>query len=320
VIRDLRLSVTDRCNYRCLYCMDPDHRYLPKRALLHVDEYLTIARVAAGLGIRRIRVTGGEPTLYPDLDALLAGLARLPLEDVAMTTNGSLMTEAAAQRWRSGGLRRITLSLDSLRPDRVAHITRQTATPETVVDAIRIGRRVGFDPIKVNAVMMRGVNDDEAADFAEFARVHAVDVRLIEFMPLDSGRLWDRSSVAPADELLARIGQRYPLVPVTGDDPHTTSLNFTFADGAPGRIGVIAPVTRPFCGACSRLRATADGRIRPCLFSHDEWDLKPLLRAGANDRAIRRFIVDAMWTKQAGHGIGADGFHPPARGMSAIGG
>ncbi len=320
VIRDLRLSVTDRCNYRCVYCMDPDHRYMPKRDLLGVDEYLAIARVAASLGVRKVRVTGGEPTLYPDLDALLAGLAALPLEDIAMTTNGSLMTAPAARRWRELGLHRITLSLDSLRPERVRSMTRTSAEPDGVFRAIRIGQEAGFDSIKVNAVVMRGFNDDELADFADLARVYAIDMRLIEWMPLDSSRSWDRAEVVSADEMLESIRARHDLVPLDRDDVHGTSLNFGFADGAPGRIGIIASVTRPFCGACSRLRTTADGKVRPCLFSHDEWDLRPLLRGGASDGDLARFLTDAMWTKQAGHGIGKADFAQPARGMSAIGG
>ncbi len=311
-IRDLRLSVTDRCNYRCVYCMDPDFRYMPKHDLLRLDEYLTVARVCVGLGIEKIRVTGGEPSLYPDLEPLLRHLGQLPVRDLSLTTNGSLVTEARARIWHAAGLRRITFSLDSLRPRRVAAITRSRSSPQTVIDAVGAAQRAGLDPIKVNAVIMRGVNDDEVADFADFARRFAVDMRLIEFMPLDSSRDWSRKQVVSADEMLERIGARHELVPLNRDDPASTSLNFTFADGVPGRIGIIAPVTRPFCGACSRLRVTADGKVRPCLFSHEEWDLKPLLRAGAPDETITRFLVDAMWTKQAGHGIGTASFVQPS--------
>jgi len=320
VIRDLRLSVTDRCNYRCVYCMDPDHRYMPKRELLHADEYLAIARVARSLGVRKIRITGGEPTLYPDLERLLTGIAALGYDDTAMTTNGSLVTHDAARRWRAAGLDRLTLSLDSLRPDRVRSITRQAASPDTVVRAIEMAKAADLGPIKVNAVVMRGINDDEIADFADFARAHDVDVRLIEFMPLDSGRTWGRSRVVSATEMLTAIRARHELVDLDRDDVHGTSLNFGFADGRPGRIGIIASVTRAFCGACSRLRVTADGKVRPCLFSHAEWDLRPVLRGRADDAAIADFLRDAVWTKQAGHGIDAPSFAPPARGMSAIGG
>ncbi len=202
----------------------------------------------------------------------------------------------------------------------MAEITRSSCVPQTVIDAIRLAKAAGFDPVKVNAVLMRGFNDDEIADFADFAREHGVDVRLIEFMPLDSSRAWSLESVVTADEMLAAIRGRHDLEPVDREDPSSTSLNFRFADGGPGRIGIIASVTRPFCGACSRLRVTADGKVRPCLFSHEEWDLRPLLRGGATDTEIARFIADAVWTKQAGHGIGSTGFVQPQRTMSAIGG
>lgn len=319
-IRDLRLSVTDRCNYRCVYCMDPDFRYMPKRQLLSRREYVAVCRVCASLGISKVRVTGGEPTLYPQLTPLIAELGALGFDDLAMTTNGSRLDRMPLDRWRRDGLSRITLSLDSLRPQRVAAITRTRTGPETVVAAIRVARAAGFDPIKVNAVVMRGINDDETADFADFAREHAIEMRLIEFMPLDSSRAWSRADVVGADEMLAAIRRRHALVPLDGADPSSTSVNFGFADGAPGSIGVIAPVTRPFCGACSRLRVTADGKVRPCLFSHEEWDLRALLRAGAADDDLAGFLVDAMWTKQAGHGIGGSTFRQPARTMSAIGG
>ncbi len=319
-IRDLRLSVTDRCNYRCVYCMDPDFRYMPKRELLSLGEYVALARICAALGIEKLRITGGEPTLYPHLDALIGELGRLPFRDIAMTTNGSLLGRMPLRRWRRRGLGRITLSLDSLRPQRVARITRTSTTPQTVVDAIRLAREAGFDPIKVNAVLMRGFNEDELADFADFAREHRIDMRLIEFMPLDSSRAWSRADVVSADEMLAAIRKRHDLVPLDGDDPSSTSLNFAFADGGAGSIGVIASVTRPFCGACSRLRITADGKVRPCLFSTDEWDLRPLLRGGASDGEVAAFLADSTWTKQAGHGIGSKDFVRPSRTMSAIGG
>jgi len=320
VIRDVRLSVTDRCNYRCIYCMDPDFRYMPKQELLSLDEYVTVARILAGLGARKIRITGGEPTLYAELDSLIQQIAALDVPDLSMTTNGSLVTAERARRWKSLGLGRLTLSLDSLRPDRVRAITRTKTSPETVVDAIRCARDAGLGPIKVNAVVMRGVNDDELADFADFARTHDVDMRLIEFMPLDSEHAWSRDKVFPASKMLERIAARHALERVGDDAPSSTSMNYRFADGAPGRIGLIAPVTRPFCGACSRLRITADGKVRPCLFSHDEWDLRAVLRQGGSDEDIIQFLTDATWTKQPGHGINAEDFHQPARTMSAIGG
>jgi cyclic pyranopterin phosphate synthase len=319
-IRDLRLSVTDRCNYRCVYCMDPDFRYMPKQELLSLEEYLTVARVGRSLGIRKLRITGGEPTLYTHLNELVAGVGAMGFDDIAMTTNGSLLDRMPLQQWRRDGLDRITLSLDSLRPERVAEITRSSASPDTMIAAIRLGKAAGFDPIKINAVVMRDYNDDELADFADFARRYAIDLRLIEFMPLDSSRAWTRETVVTADEMLAAIGQRHELVPVESRHRDSTSLNFRFADGAPGGIGIIASVSRPFCGACSRLRVTADGKVRPCLFSHEEWDLRALLRDGADDDDIRGFLADSMWTKQAGHGIGTAQFTSPARTMSGIGG
>jgi cyclic pyranopterin phosphate synthase len=300
--------------------MDPDFRYMPKRELLTLEAYVSIARVCASLGVTKLRITGGEPTLYPQLGELIDAIGQLPFHDVAMTTNGSHLERQPLATWRVRGLNRLTFSLDSLRPERVAAITRTSTTPQTVIDAIRLAREAAFHPVKVNAVMMRGINDDEPADFADFARTHDIDMRLIEFMPLDSSRAWSRAEVVSADEILAAVSRRHELVPVHPDDPSSTSRNYRFADGGPGRLGIIASVTRPFCGACSRLRITADGKVRPCLFSHDEWDLRPLLRDRATDDELRRFLVNATWTKQAGHGIGSNAFRPPARTMSAIGG
>ena len=331
-IRDVRLSITDRCNFRCTYCMAPDHRFMPKRTLLDRGEYVRICRVLAGLGIRRLRITGGEPTLHPEFETLLAEIAAVGFDDLAMTTNGSTMTPARAARWRALGLKRITLSLDSLREDRIGAITRSRTGVADTVRAIDAARAAGLGPVKVNAVIMRGVNDDECADFADFALEHRVDMRLIEWMPLDSGRTWRRDEVFTAREMLAAIRARHELVDLGRGDPSQTSLDFGFAGfpdapdapeapGAP-RIGIIASVTRPFCGACSRLRITADGKIRPCLFSHREHDLKPLLRRdpAPEDAEIVRFLADATWAKQAGHGMHEADFEPPARGMSAIGG
>ncbi len=320
VIRDLRISITDRCNYRCVYCMDPDFRYMPKRELLSLEEYIRVARVAVSLGVAKLRITGGEPTMHPQLAAFIEAIGALPVTDIAMTTNGSLLASKPLAQWREAGLTRLTLSLDSLVPEKVAAITRSRATPQGVVEAVALARTAGFDPIKINSVVMRGRNDDELADFADFAREHDVDMRFIEFMPLDSEHGWSREQVVSADEMIEAIGRRHALTPEPGNDPHSTSVNFRFADGAPGRIGVIAPVTRVFCGACSRLRLTADGKIRPCLFSHKEWDIRPMLREGGTDEDVANFLRDATWTKRAGHGIGDEDFAQPNRTMSSIGG
>lgn len=300
--------------------MDPDFKYMPKRELLTLDEYCAVVDACVSLGVQKLRITGGEPTLYPDLLPLLRSAGAMPLQDLAMTTNGTCMSVDAARCWRQAGLRRITLSLDTLRHDRLKAITRSTTTLSNTINAINAAHAAGLRPVKVNAVMMRGVNEDELADFADFAREHNVHMRFIEFMPLDSGRRWDRSAVVSAEEMLAAIRTRHALVPMENDAPDSTSMNFRFIDGAPGGVGIIASVTRPFCGACSRLRITADGKVRPCLFSNREWDLKPLLRRGPSRRDICRFLVDATWTKQAGHGIGTETFKQPARPMSSIGG
>jgi GTP 3',8-cyclase len=325
-IRDLRLSVTDRCNFRCVYCMDPEVRFLPKRQLLRAVELVRLARIAAGLGVEKIRLTGGEPLVYPELDQVIGGIAALGLE-VALTTNGSLLDGARAEALRAAGLTRLTISIDSIHRERFAHITRSTSTPETVLQAISSAIAAGLGPVKVNAVAVRGLNEGELPALAALAREFDLEMRFIEFMPLDASRAWDPSRLIPASEILERIEARFPLIPggrgSTGrgeSDPSSTAAIYRFADGGPGRIGLIAPVTRPFCNQCTRLRITADGRVRPCLFSNQEWDVRPLLRQDADDRQIEDFLLDATWTKQAGHGILSKGFVQPARHMSAIGG
>lgn len=319
-IKDVRLSVTDRCNFRCVYCMDPDFRYMPKQELLSVDEYILIVRSMLKMGVTKVRITGGEPTLFAPLDELLGKLSDLGIPDLSMTTNGSLVTPERAKVWKQCGLDRLTFSLDSLKPERVKTITRADTTAQSVIDAINAARAAGLLPIKVNAVVVRNINDDELADFADFAREHDVDMRLIEFMPLDSEHAWSRDRVFSAEEMIKRIEERHKLVRSESDDPSSTSMNFTFADGRPGRIGMIAPVSRPFCGACSRLRITADGKVRPCLFSLAEWDLRSVLRNGGREKDITEFLTNATWTKQAGHSIGAKDFKQPERTMSSIGG
>jgi cyclic pyranopterin phosphate synthase len=321
-IRDLRLSITDRCNFRCVYCMEPDVRFMDPAHLLSVEEMARLVRVCASLGVEKVRLTGGEPTVHPDLTRIIREVSRAagPAADVAMTTNGSIMDEASLADWRGAGLRRITVSIDTLDPASFAAITRARATPQQVIEGLHAAARAGFAPIKANAVVVRGFNEDQVPALARLARDLDLDMRFIEFMPLDSAHAWDPSRLVPASEIVDRIGAVYPLRPADRDDPASTALVYRFADGAPGRIGVIAPVTRSFCGACSRLRITADGKVRPCLFSVQEWDIRPLLRNGADDEALAHFLADATWTKQAGHGIATPGFVQPDRPMSAIGG
>ncbi len=317
-IKDLRLSVTDRCNFRCVYCMEPDVKYLPKMQLLTLHEYIRLVEIVMSLGIEKLRITGGEPTLYPQLDELLEAVGSMGLRDIALTTNGSTLTRAMAERWKQYGLHRITVSLDTLRPSRKDAITRSHTSLKDVIAAIDVARDVGLTPVKVNAVILRGVNDDEVADFAQFAKDHEIDMRLIEFMALDAGKNWKRNDVVSANEMLQRITQEHALI--KEDDPtSSTSMNYRFASGG-GRIGFIASVTQSFCGSCDRLRIMADGTVRPCLFSDDEWCIRNLLRACASDDALREFITNAVWAKSAGHGMDRADFKRPEKTMSTIGG
>ena len=320
VIRDLRISITDRCNFRCVYCMEPDVRFAPAAELLSAEEIVRMARIATAMGVRKIRLTGGEPMLHPNLREIIEGIRASCDAEIAMITNGSLASPARLRDLKAAGLDRITISIDSVRPDRFKAITRSTSSLEEVLATVRACIDVGLTPVKLNAVLIRGRNDDEAADLAALARELDVEVRFIEYMPLDSSHAWDASKWVPAAETRAAIEERFPLITCEPDDPSATARVYRFADGAPGRIGFIAPVSTPFCGACSRLRLTADGKVRPCLFSTREWDIRSLLRAGATDDDLAEFLVDATWTKQAGHGIATPDFHQPDRPMSAIGG
>ena len=317
-IRDLRLSITDRCNFRCVYCMAPDVKYIPKMQLLTLDEYVRIIKVAMSLGITKLRITGGEPSLYPHLDELLEQVGKLGLQDIALTTNGSRVRSQWASRWKKLGLNRVTVSLDTLRPQRKDAITRSQTSLSTVIKAIDALRDAGLTPVKVNAVVMRGVNDDEVIDFADFAKEHEVDMRMIEFMPLDAGKRWEKRHVVSASEMLELIKTKHEVV--REDDTKTsTSMNYRFVSGN-GRIGFIASVSDAFCRDCDRMRMMADGTMRPCLFSDEEWGIRPLLRNGASDDALRQFFRDVMWKKSAGHGMDRDDFKRPEKTMSRIGG
>jgi cyclic pyranopterin phosphate synthase len=317
-IHDLRLSVTDRCNFRCVYCMEPDVKYIPKMQLLALDEYVRIVKIAMSLGIQKLRITGGEPTLYPHLDELLEQVGQLGLKDIALTTNGSLVKEQCAQGWKQFGLNRVTVSLDTLQPQRKDAITRSNTSLQTVIQSIDSLRDAGLTPVKVNAVIMRGVNDDEVIDFADFAKEHEIDMRMIEFMPLDAGKRWKKRHVVSAEEMLKAIKTKHDVIREE-DSKTSTSMNYRFKEGN-GRIGFIASVTQSFCGACDRMRMMADGTLRPCLFSDKEWGIRPLLRNGSSDDALRQFFIDAMWQKSAGHGMGRDDFKRPETSMSRIGG
>lgn len=323
IIRDLRLSITDRCNFRCVYCMDPDVRFLDSDRLLTVDELGRAARLCVNLGIDRIRLTGGEPTLHPRLDDIIAGIAALGVRDLSMTTNGALVDADRCASWKSLGLRRLTFSLDSVEEAAFSRMTRSTSAAARVVDAIRAAKAAGLGPIKVNAVVVRGMNEDQVPLLADLARDVGFEMRFIEYMPLDSGRKWSTDLLVPAHEIVELIRAVHPILPRGKAEASSTSETWAFTDDPDTRhagIGIIAPVTRAFCGACSRLRITADGQVRPCLFSLQEFDLRSIMRSGGNDAALEEFLLDSIWTKQAGHGITAPEFARPDRTMSAIGG
>ncbi|HEX7277209.1 MAG TPA: GTP 3',8-cyclase MoaA [Acidimicrobiales bacterium] len=319
VVRDLRISVTDRCNFRCGYCMPEEGMdWLPRAEILTYEEIERVARLCVDRwGFTGIRLTGGEPTVRAGLPVLVAKLAALGV-DLALTTNGATLRLLAADL-RAAGLQRINISCDSLRPDRFRAVTHRDALPQ-VLDGIDAALEAGFSPVKVNAVLLRGVNDDEVVDFATFGREKGVVVRFIEFMPLDADGAWTGEQVVSAAEILAAIGAVYPLAPVAaGARGSQPAERYVYADGG-GEIGIVPSVTRSFCGSCDRVRLTADGMFRNCLFATEETDLRALLRSGASDDDLAAAIEADVGRKWAGHAIGQVHFVRPARSMSQIGG
>ena len=315
-VRDLRISVTDRCNFRCTYCMPEEGmQWVPRDEILSFEEIERIARVCVErYGVNSIRLTGGEPTVRARLPLLVAGLARLGV-DLAMTTNGATLS-VLADDLRAAGLRRVNVSLDSLRADRFLALTRRDALAQ-VLDGIAAAKAAGFDPVKINAVLMRGVNDDEVLDFARFGRDNGVHVRFIEFMPLDADGGWTREQVVTADEIVAAIDAAYPIDAVEhGSAP---ASRYRYRDGL-GEIGVIPSVTKPFCGDCDRVRLTAEGQFRNCLFSLRETDLRAIMRGGGTDDELAAAIEGEVGRKWAGHAINRVTFIRPDRSMSQIGG
>jgi cyclic pyranopterin phosphate synthase len=317
VATDLRISVTDRCNFRCTYCMPAEGmKWLPRDEILSFEEIDHLAGIFMGLGIRTIRLTGGEPLARRDLERLVAMLAAREPEDLAMTTNGTMLA-ASAQKLVDAGLRRVNVSLDSLLHHRFAEMTRRDALDQ-VHAGLAAARAAGLSPVKINCVVIGGTNADEVVDFARMARETGDEIRFIEFMPLDADERWSMDSVVPSRDVLSAIDAVFPLVPVQrGHEPATV---YAFADGAPGNVGVIPSVTEPFCSSCDRIRLTADGQFRSCLFSLDELDLRSMLRGGAGDDDIAQAIRGTVAAKWAGHSIGARTFARPRRTMSAIGG
>jgi GTP 3',8-cyclase len=316
VHRDLRISVTDRCNFRCTYCMPAEGlAWLPRDQVLTFEEIERISLVCVErFGIDSIRLTGGEPTVRAHLPVLVGKLAALGA-DLALTTNGATLRLIAGDLV-AAGLRRVNISLDTLRRDRFAELTRRDQL-ESVLDGIEAAKEAGLDPVKVNAVVMRGVNDDEVLDLATFGRDRGVVVRFIEWMPLDADRHWESDAVVSQDEILRTIDAVYPVEAIRRG--HEPAERFVYRDGM-GEVGVIPSVTRPFCASCDRIRLTADGQLRSCLFAVDEVDLRALLRGGASDDEVGAAVQRCVAGKWAGHMIGQVQFVRPRRSMSQIGG
>ena len=315
---DLRLSVTDRCNLRCVYCMPADGMtFLPRAEILSFEEITRVARVARALGVRSVRLTGGEPLVRRGICDLVARIAALGFDDVALTTN-AMMLSPMAQQLAAAGLRRVNVSCDSLRPERFSAIRRRGKL-ETVLDAMDAAEDAGLSPMKVNVVLLRGRNDDEILDFAAFARETGRVVRFIEYMPLDADGAWERARLVPGREVVERVSAVWPLEAVQQDGDPAPADRYRFADGK-GEIGVISTVTEPFCGTCNRLRLTADGSIRNCLFSDAEHPVRDVLRDGGSDEDVAMLLRRAVWGKLPGHGINEPGFLRPRRSMSMIGG
>ena len=321
-IRDLRVSLTDRCNFRCFYCLPHGEPPIaPKEQMLSYEEIDYVCEIFVSLGIEKLRLTGGEPMLRRDIETIIRKLTRLKssgLRDLALTTNGYYLPERA-QSLKDAGLDRVTISLDSLKRDVFKRMTGVDVL-DKVLAGIDAAKKAGLEPIKINAVIVRGHNEDEVADFAAFAREYDVKMRFIEFMPLDSGHEWSREDVVSGKEIRERISERFPLVSVEVARGSDTSSRYGFADGAPGEIGIIAPVTEPFCGACSRIRLTADGQIRTCLFSTVEHSLRDVVRSGASRAEIIDYVHSVIMKKEPRHFINDPGFVTPSRTMSFIGG
>jgi cyclic pyranopterin phosphate synthase len=317
VATDLRVSVTDRCNLRCGYCMPAEGLpWLPREEVLTAAEIERLVRILVGLGVRAVKLTGGEPTVRPDLPDIVRRLrAAAPDLELSLTTNGYLM-DRLAPTLAEAGLDRATVSCDSLLRHRFTDMTRRDAL-DRVLAGLLAARDAGLSPLKVNCVVIGGTNEDEAVAFAGLARATGAQVRFIEYMPLDADRTWERSRVVPSADVRARIEAVHPLVPASDGGPATA---FDFADGAPGGVGFVSSVTEPFCETCDRIRLTADGQFRSCLFSLDETDLRTPLRDGATDGELGTLMAEAVGRKWAGHRIGRSDFVRPGRSMSMIGG
>jgi len=319
-ITDVRISITDRCNYKCVYCRTGNEGAL--YADLPIADYLRMSRVLIGLGIRKVRITGGEPLLRKGVVDFVRELSRLRTPqgerlDIAMTTNGHLLAEMV-QPLKDAGLDRVTVSMDAVDPDRFARITRVANGYDNVLAGIRAARQVGLSPVKVNCVLMRGFNEDQIIPFGMFAREEGVVVRFIEFMPFEEERVWSPDVVVTLDEIVRRMSEYRPLIEIAHERSET-ARRYRFDDGI-GEIGIIAPVSHPFCGHCSRIRITSDGKIRTCLFSIWDHDLHGQMRRGASDAELAEFIRGVVQRKEQRHHIGEPDFVPASRTMVHIGG
>ena len=317
---NLRISVTDVCNFRCIYCMPEDMTFMPDSALMTFDEIMHFARIFVRLGVNKVRITGGEPLVRPGVPTLIEQLTQLEgLKDISLTTNGiGLVTQA--QALYDAGLRRINVSLDTLNEERFEQMTRRKVLSR-VLKGLKTAQECGFNPIKVNAVAMRGFTDGEIVDLATFARKNSYQLRFIEFMPLDADDVWGRNMYIPGKEIIEKIDAIYPLTPITlkGEAKSDTAKRYRFSDNG-NEVGIIPSVSEPFCENCNRVRLTADGKFRTCLFSLTETDLLTPLREGVPDETIEALIIDAVDQKEAGHKINAADFVKPERNMSRIGG
>jgi cyclic pyranopterin phosphate synthase len=317
---NLRISVTDRCNIRCFYCMPEDNvQFGPRSEILTFEEIERFVRVAARLGVRKLRITGGEPLLRKDLPVLLERLSSIAgIEDIALTTNGLLLPQQAKVLY-DAGLRRINVHLDTLDAERFRVISRRDGF-EKVLEGIEVCRDLGYRPIKINAVAIKNLTEPDIVPLARFGREKNIEIRFIEFMPLDSQGLWDRTKVLSADEILATIQNEVGVLEAIPDaDPRAPATEYRYTDGS-GTVGFIASVTKPFCLNCNRIRLTADGKLRYCLFAIEETDLRALLRGSGTDEQIAGLISSTVAAKWIGHQVNAAKFVPPPRPMYAIGG
>ncbi|MDP7551828.1 MAG: GTP 3',8-cyclase MoaA [Nitrospinaceae bacterium] len=318
-IVNLRISVTDRCNFRCTYCMPADNvEFMHRDKLLTFEEITRIVQIASGMGICRLRLTGGEPLMRKDLPVLIRMLAEVEgIEDIAMTTNAFFLKEHA-ETLKEAGLQRLNISLDALDPEKFRHVNRKDCLNE-VLEGIKIAADVGFKSIKINAVAIRNFSETEIMRLVEMGRSDGFEIRFIEFMPLDSDQTWERDKVLFGHEIVDFIRKKYELIPVENSLEIGPASEYNFADGK-GRVGIITAVSNPFCDHCNRIRITANGKLRTCLFSTHETDLKELIRGGASDEDIIKTIRGAVLNKEPGHKINLDDFERPHRAMHAIGG